>query len=66
MTSNNEQIPLTDIEMEAVKRYAEQEGIDVEAAASRLFSKGLAQRMRKSSGKTPASNVMKFHKGRKL
>lgn len=62
MTPRDHQVQLSPSELEAVKTYAEQEGVSVEDAASALFSRAFAQRMRKGTGKSPAANIMKFHK----
>lgn len=56
-------IRLSDEEHKFVQAYVDYTG--EQKAAFFLRVKGLAQRMRKSSGKTPASNVMKFHKGKR-
>jgi len=65
MTPPNHPVQLNQEEMDAVKDYAEQEGLSIEDAASSLFSRGFAQRMRKGTGKSPAANVVKFHKGKR-
>lgn len=45
---------LTDNERELVRRVAEAEGITEEEAASNLVSGGLARRVKKRTGRTPA------------
>jgi hypothetical protein len=47
-------VPLSDKEMEQVKRIAERDGVDMDEAASRLFSEGLARRVKKRTGRAPA------------
>jgi hypothetical protein len=47
-------VPLSDKEMEQVKRIAKRDGVSEDEAASRLFSEGLARRVKRRTGKNPA------------
>lgn len=47
-------VPLSDKEMDQVKRIAERDGVSIDEAASRLFSEGMARRVKKRTGKAPA------------
>lgn len=47
-------LALSDKEMEQVKRVAKQKGIGTDEAATLLFSAGLARRVKKRTGKSPA------------
>lgn len=47
-------IPLSDKEMEQVKRIAARDNVTEDEAASRLFSEGLARRVKKRTGRAPA------------
>ncbi len=48
------QTPLSDQEMEQVKRIADRDGMTLDEAASRLFSEGLARRVKRRTGRAPA------------
>ena len=47
-------VPLSDREMEQVKRIAERDGVSLDEAASRLFSECMARRVKRRTGKAPA------------
>jgi hypothetical protein len=47
-------LALSDKEMEQVRRVAKQKGITTDEAATLLFSAGLARRVKKRTGKSPA------------
>ena len=47
-------------ELAALEEYAKQKELNIDDAASHLFSAGLERRMRKRTGKSPAFNVKKF------
>ena len=49
-----EPVPLSDREMELVKRVAKRDGVTEDEAASRLFSEGMARRVKKRTGRAPA------------
>lgn len=55
-----EPIALTPQEREMVQAVADQQGISVEEAASKLFSEGMEARYRRRTGKGPANNVRRF------
>ena len=50
----NSGLPLSDKEMEMVKKIAAQEGRDQEEIATELVQQALARRVRKRTGKGPA------------
>lgn len=50
----DESLPLTQAELEQVRRIAKRDGIGVEEAATRLVQSALARRVRKRTGKNPA------------
>lgn len=52
--SGTDNVLLTKGEHDMVRRYAEAEGITEDEAASRLTSQGLARRVKRNTGKTPA------------
>lgn len=54
--------PLSDREMEQVKRVAERDGVTIDEAASRLFSQRLADKVKKRTGKT-AARVLPMRRG---
>lgn len=45
---------LSDKEMETLKAYAAMHGLTVDEAASKLVSDGMARRIKRNTGKTPA------------
>lgn len=47
-------LALSKKEMEQVERVAKQKGISTDEAATLLFSAGLAKRVKRSTGKSPA------------
>lgn len=47
-------LALSKREMEQVERVAKQKGISTDEAATLLFSAGLARRVKKKTGKSPA------------
>lgn len=47
-------LSLSKVEMEKVQRIAKQKGISTDEAATLLFSAGLARRVKKRTGKSPA------------
>lgn len=47
-------VPLSDKEMDQIKRIAKRDGVTEDEAASRLFSEGLARRVKRRTGKAPA------------
>lgn len=49
-----EMTTLTTAELELIQRIATRDGVTVEQAASRLFSDGLARRVKRKTGHTPA------------
>jgi hypothetical protein len=53
--SLDQQIELTDKEIDPVRRYAELHGITEEEAASKLFKEAFAKRYRKAFNKAPAT-----------
>lgn len=55
---------LSDKERDLIKTYADQRGLTIEEAASELARDGLARRVRKRTGKSPARNVLKMRKTR--
>ncbi len=57
-------MPLSDKEMEQVKRVADRDGVSLDEAASRLFSEGMARRVKKRTGKAPA-RVYSINKGKR-
>lgn len=58
-----ERTELSSRELEVVTQYAEQRGLTIEQAASELTRDGLAKRVRRRTGRTPAHNVMKMPRG---
>lgn len=53
---------LSDAERKLIEMVAEQEGITFEQAIERLVSDGLAERVRKRTGRRAASYVRRFHR----
>jgi len=49
-----EKIPFSRDEREMVKKIADRDGVTEDEAASKLFSRALARRVRKRTGKGPA------------
>ena len=47
-------VPLSDEEMARVKKIAKRDGVTEDEAATRLFSEGLARRVKKRTGRAPA------------
>jgi hypothetical protein len=60
----NETISLSDKEKALVEKIAQNDGTTVDEAATRLFSEGLAKRVRRQTGRSPAKNVLNL-RGRK-
>jgi ABC-type uncharacterized transport system substrate-binding protein len=56
VTRKNEEIPvvLSDEELEMLKDYAAMHGLELNEAASKLANEGMAKRIKKNLGKTPA------------
>ena len=48
------QVPFSRAEIEIIDRYARAHGMDKADAATKLFSDGLAKRVKKRTGKNPA------------
>lgn len=49
-----ESVPLTEKELDLVKRIAKRDGITEDQAATNLAKAGLARRVKKRTGKAPA------------
>ena len=63
MASKNDiTVDLSEGEMALVRRYAEQNDLTLEEAASEMVSRQLERRMRKKSNRSPASNVFKLRR----
>ena len=63
MASKNDiTVDLSEGEMALVRRYAEQNDLSLEEAASEMVSRQLERRMRKKSRRSPASNVIKLRR----
>ena len=56
-------VALSDKERALVQRYADQEGITFEEAVEKLLGQGLANRVRKRTGRSPSASVMRFRRG---
>lgn len=56
----DEPTALSDREREVVERVAQMRGISFEEAASLLVQEALANRVRRKTGRRPASNVRPF------
>lgn len=63
MQDIEETTELSDQELKAVQQYADQRGLTLNQAATELAKQALAKRVRKSTGKTPARNVLKMPRG---
>ena len=57
---SEETTELSDQELKLVQQYADQRGLTLNQAATELAKQALAKRVRKSTGKTPARNVLKM------
>lgn len=64
MTKRDYQTSLSDREAALVQAVADERGITFEEAAEQLASEGLAKRVQRRTGRRPASQVLRFRKGR--
>lgn len=49
-----EKIPVSEAERQLVKKIADRDGVSEDEAASKLFSRALARKVKKKTGRPPA------------
>lgn len=62
MANRDAQTAFGDRERELIEAVAQERGISFEEAVNQLASEGLANRVRKRTGRRPASQVVRFRR----